>query len=171
MAGSAIRKVQSPSHPIAVCVGATSTTAGGNQADFMPFQASSTLTNEKTELAADFVLQILIDDISQPQAILETHPTLSNQRAIMTTLVPKFNLESGHPEIVFIADQSGSMSGTKNAALVKALRIFLKSLPFGVRFNICAFGSKFEFLFPESQAYNEDNVNKALTFVGAFAAQ
>jgi hypothetical protein len=108
MAKSAIRKVQSPSHPIAVSMGAMSTTEGGDQVPFKPSQASATLTLGSAELADDFVLQLLIDDISKPQAILETHPTIPNHRALMTTLVPKFTLEAAHPEIVFIADQSGS---------------------------------------------------------------
>ena len=89
----------------------------------------------------------------------------------MTTLVPKFALPQAHPEIVFIADQSGSMGGTKNVALVAALKVFLKSLPLGVRFNICAFGSHFEFLWPKSQAYNENNVNTAIAFVDSFVAR
>lgn len=171
MASSAIRKVQSPSHPIAVSMGALSTSEEGNQAPFAPSQASATLTKGSAELADDFVLQLLIDDISKPQAILETHPGHPNQRALMTTLVPKFALESAHPEIVFIADQSGSMSGSKNAALVKALKVFLKSLPLGVRFNICAFGNDFKFLFPKSEAYNEANLSTALAFVEIFQAK
>ncbi|KAK3710427.1 hypothetical protein LTR37_010270 [Vermiconidia calcicola] len=170
MATSAIRKVQSPSHPIAVSMGATSTTEGGNQSPFKPSQASATLTLGTTELADDFILQLLIDDINKPQAILETHPDLTNHRAIMTTLVPKFALEAAHPEIVFVADQSGSMQGSKNASLVSALKIFLKSLPLGVRFNICAFGSSFKFLWPKSQAYNEDNLNTAIAFADSFTA-
>ena len=170
MASSAIRKMQSPSHPIAVSMGGMSTAEGGSEAPFVPSQASATLTLRSTELADDFVLQLLIDDISKPQAILETHPNFPNQRALMTTLVPKFNLEPAHPEVVFIADQSGSMRGSKNASLVSALKVFLKSLPFGVRFNICAFGNSFKFLWPKSQAYNEDNVNTAISFVDSFTA-
>lgn len=168
MAGSAIRKVQSPSHPIAVSMG--SLASEGSASDFQPSKASATLTLGSTELADDFVLQILIDDISKPQAILETHPTLPNQRAIMATLVPKFTLQASHPEIVFIADQSGSMSGSKNDALKSALQVFLKSLPVGVRFNICAFGSRHKFLWPKSQAYNEANLATAVDFVNTFSA-
>lgn len=170
MAGSAIRKLQSPSHPIAVSMGSLSTAANGDKSAFSPAQASATLTNGTIELADDFNRQLLIDDISAPQAIVETHPSLPNQRALMTTLVPKFALEPSHPEIVFIADQSGSMSDCKNAALVKALKVFLKSLPLGVRFNICAFGNTFKFLFPKSLAYSEDNLNTALAFMENFRA-
>lgn len=170
---SNIRKVQSPSHPIAVTMGELSTSAqpASGSAPYSSSQASATLSQGSTELDGDFVLQVVIDDLSKPQAILEAHPILLNQRAIMTTLVPKFVLESANPEIVFIADQSGSMSGAKNTALVSAMKVFLKSLPLGVRFNICAFGNAFQFLWNSSQAYSEENVNRAIEFVNGFSAR
>ncbi|CAK1356789.1 unnamed protein product [Cercospora beticola] len=169
---SALRKVQSPGHPISVTMGEISlTNSDGGTKPYSPAQASATLTQGSTELGTDFILQVVIDDLSRPQAILEVHPSIPNQRAIMATMVPKFVLDPSYPEIVFIADQSGSMSGSKNASLVKALKVFLKSLPIGVRFNICAFGNRFEFLWETSQAYNEDNVNRAMEFVTGFDAQ
>lgn len=168
MGKSAIRKCQSPSHPIAVSMGATS--SEDPHAAFMPSKASAGLTLGTTELADDFVLQLLIDDISRPQALIEKHKDLST-RAIMATLVPKFNLETSYPEIVFIADQSGSMQGPKNAALVSALMVFIKSLPLGIRFNICPFGSMYKSLWPKSQAYNEANMKAAIDFVGTFTAE
>jgi hypothetical protein len=167
MGNSAIRKIQSPSHPIAVSMGATSSESV--QAAFMPSKASASLTLGTTELAGDFILQLLIDDISKPQVLVEKHKDLST-RAIMATLVPKFNLATSYPEIVFIADQSGSMQGSKNNALVSALTIFIKSLPLGVCFNICAFGSSYKTLWPKSQAYNEANMKAAIEFVGTFNA-
>ncbi|KAK4626246.1 von Willebrand factor A domain-containing protein 5A [Fulvia fulva] len=170
MGKSAVRKVQSPSHPIAVSMGGLSTGDQAQQAPFQPSQASATLTQGNTELSGDFVLQLLIDDMKKPQAILETHPLLPGQRAIMTTLVPNFVLEPAHPELVFIADQSGSMSGAKNTSLVAALKVFIKSMPLGVRFNICAFGNSYKFLWPQSQAYSEKHVDEALAFVNTFAA-
>ncbi|TKA64515.1 hypothetical protein B0A55_11309 [Friedmanniomyces simplex] len=168
MVSSAIRKVQSPSHPIAVSSGSLSTAVSRDA--FKPHQASASLTLGTTELAQDFVLQLLVDDVDKPRAMLETHPTLPNQRAIMATMVPSFTLEPAHPEIVFIADQSGSMEGIKNAALVKALKIFLKSLPLGICFNICAFGNHFKYLWPQSQAYTASNLQQAVDFVETFSA-
>ncbi|KAK5695796.1 hypothetical protein LTR97_008216 [Elasticomyces elasticus] len=168
MVSSAIRKVQSPSHPIAVSSGSISTSASTDI--FKPHQSSATLTLGTTELAQDFVLQLLADDLNKPRAVIETHPTLPNQRAIMATLVPNFVLESAQPEIVFIADQSGSMQGTKNTALVKALHVFLKSLPLGVKFNICAFGNNYDYLWPKSQAYNAENLQRAVECVSSFSA-
>lgn len=170
MAGSAIRTAQSPSHPIAVSMGVLSTAVvddNATAAPFTPSQASATLALGTAELAADFILQLTIDKLTQPLALLETHPTLPNHRAIMTTLVPSFTLPPSHPEIVFIADQSGSMTGASNTALISALKVFLKSLPAhtGGRFNICAFGSTHRFLWPESQIYNENTMAPALTFI------
>jgi hypothetical protein len=167
MGKSAIRKLQSPSHPIAVSMGAVSSDSA--QETFAPSKASTTLTLGTTELADDFIVQLVIDDISKPQALVERHPDLPT-RAIMATLVPKFNLVTSHPEIVFIADQSGSMGGSKNDALKSALTVFVKSLPLGVRFNIIAFGSSFKALWPRSQSYNEANMKAAIEFIGTFNA-
>lgn len=167
MGKSAIRKLQSPSHPIAVSMGAISSDAA--QETFAPSKASTTLTLSTTELADDFVVQLLIDDISKPQVLVEKHPDLLS-RAVVATLVPKFSLPTSHPEIVFIADQSGSMQGSKNDALVSALMVFVKSLPLGVRFNILAFGNSFKALWPKSQAYNEVNMKAAIKFIGTFRA-
>lgn len=164
---SAIRKLQSPSHPIAVSLGTISTDAA--QETFTPSKASTTLTLGKAELAIDFVVQLLIDDISKPQVVVEKHPDLPSC-AIVATLVPKFNLPTSHPEIVFIADQSGSMQGPKNDALVSALKVFVKSLPLGVRFNIIAFGNSFKALWPKSQAYNEASMKAAIGFIETFRA-
>jgi hypothetical protein len=110
MEGSAIRKVQCPSaHPISVDIGVLSTTLGS-----IPdvSKASASLVLPTTELLTDVVLQILIDDVGSPKAILEKH-SLPGRQAIMTTFVPQFKLKPIRPEIIFIADQSGSMRGAK----------------------------------------------------------
>ena len=101
-------------------------------------------------------------DSDKPKAVLETHPTIPGQRALMATLVPKTNVQQSKPELIFVADQSGSMRGARTATLVAALRVFLKSLPVGVKFNICYFGSSHSFLFPESQVYDQQSLGKAL---------
>ncbi|KAL8639851.1 MAG: hypothetical protein Q9228_003159 [Teloschistes exilis] len=164
--GSFIRGVQSPTHPIAVTMGNTSTTTGQ---DPSMHQASSTLSLGSSELDKDFVLIVLTKDTGTPKALLETHDTISQQRAMLITLVPRFSLPQSHPEIVFVADRSGSMSG-QIPTLVSALKVFLKSLPVGVKFNICSFGSTSSFLWPKSQAYSRDSVNEALAHVDSFDA-
>lgn len=165
--GVPIKKVMSPSHPIEVSLGTLSTST--NDEDSSISKASATLALGTTELEKDFVLQVVVKDVGVPQAILETHPTLPNQRALMTTLVPKFNLKSQKPEIIFIADRSGSMAGNI-PTLVSALKVFLKSIPTGCMFNICSFGTDFEFLWPKSQLYGQDTLAHAIKYISKFGS-
>ena len=69
-------------------------------------------------------------------------------------------------EFIFLLDCSHSMywempsfdgQGTINSIrlAVKALRLFLHSLPAGSKFNVIAFGTEFHAFFNESQPYNE----------------
>ncbi|KAH7230458.1 von Willebrand factor type A domain-containing protein [Fusarium redolens] len=162
--GSAIKSIQSPSHPLSVEIGTTSTT---KSQDPSLQRASATLQQSTTHLEQDFVVQVVATKLGEPSAILETHPTIPNQRAIMTTLVPKFKLPAGKPEIVFICDRSGSMGG-QIPGLKTALQIFLKSLPVGVKFNICSFGSRFSFLWDRSQTYSQETLDKAVQHVETF---
>lgn len=164
--GSIIRGLQSSSHPIAVTMGRTSTM---DEDSFNNNHASATLTLGSTELDKDFVIVVLAKGTDTPRALLETHPTIPNQRALMATLVPKFNIPSISPEIVFVVDRSGSMGG-KIDLVVAAMKIFLKSLPVGVKFNICSFGSHHSFLFKKSKTYDQSSLKDALKHLESFAA-
>jgi len=169
--GSQIKSVQSPSHPISVTIGNTS--AGEASGAEMSLQkASATLSLGSAELGQDFVLHVVATNTANPVAVLETHPTIPNHRALMATLVPKFNLPSSKPEIVFLCDRSGSMgSGNKIPNMKSALNIFLKSIPVGVKFNICSFGSHHELLFKRgSQTYDASSLAKATAYVEKFDA-
>jgi len=76
---------------------------------FNPQHALATLGQTTTELDEDFILLIKCASLSSPAALLEVHPTIPNSKALMVTLVPKFNLpKSAKPEVVFIVDRSGS---------------------------------------------------------------
>lgn len=163
---SSIQSLQSPSHPIAVTLGKTSTTS-----DEVPVmhKASATLALGSAQLDDDFVLMISNKDNGTPTAFLETHPDIPNQRALMVDLVPKFSLPPGRPEIIFVADRSGSM-GHQIPTLIAALQVFLKSLPLGVKFNICSFGSRYTFLWPKSRAYDNDSLKEAISHVQGFRA-
>ncbi|KAF7128279.1 hypothetical protein CNMCM5793_002821 [Aspergillus hiratsukae] len=164
-----IREIQSTSHSLSVALGRVSVTA--SDAAFNPAQASATvnLKEDRNALSRDFVLLVKADGLDTPRAMLETHPTIPSQRAIMTTLVPKFGLDPIKPEIIFVVDRSGSMSD-KVDTLKSALRVFLKSLPVGVFFNICSFGSSYSFLWPKSLLYTAESLREALTFVDSVSA-
>jgi hypothetical protein len=165
--GCPIKSIQSPSHPVSVEIGRCSTSPIDNEPSLR--KASATLTLENMALDRDFILQVAAPSISQPSAVLETHLTLPNQRALMTTLVPSFSLPPEAPEIVFICDRSGSM-GDKIPNLKRALNIFLRSLPVGVKFNLCSFGDHHDFLWAKSQLYGDKTLEKAVKHVEKFAA-
>ncbi|KAF2815108.1 uncharacterized protein BDZ99DRAFT_378382, partial [Mytilinidion resinicola] len=163
-----LQKIQSPTHPIAVSLGTLSTSS--DNAQFSSNKASATLALGKAELDADFVLQVVAKDVGVPQALLETHSSIPNHRALMLSLVPKFSLKPSKPEIVFIADRSGSMGGGPMKTSISALQVFLKSLPVGVRFNILSFGSRHELLWPQSKLYSQDALDQAMKYVSKFSA-
>ncbi|EUC48580.1 hypothetical protein COCMIDRAFT_23746 [Bipolaris oryzae ATCC 44560] len=166
--GIPIKKIVSPSHPIQVTLGSLSNSAIDEDQSLS--RGSATLALGTTALEKDFILQVVPKDIGVPQAILERHPILPNQRALMATLVPKFNLKSQKPEIILIADRSGSMQGENITTLISALKIFLKSIPLGCTFNICSFGSRHQFLWHESQIYDEKTLQQAIKHVQDFDA-
>lgn len=168
--GCNIKSIQSPSHPISVNIGTLSTAADSDQPSL--HKASATLALGSAELDKDFIIHVVATNTGEPVAVLETHPTIPSQRALMTTLVPKFTLPPSRPEIVFLCDRSGSMGlGHQIPNLKSALQLFLCSLPVGVKFNICSFGSHHTFLFPEgSRSYDKGSLDEALRHVKTFEA-
>ena len=73
-------------------------------------------------------------------------------------------------DYIFLIDRSGSMSGTPITLAVKALKLFLHSLPIGSRFNVFSFGSNFSSLFLTSQPYCQESLDHAVSVVSTFTA-
>ena len=144
---SFIQTIQSPSHPILVSMGILSTPHHTTQP--LMHQASATLALETTHLSKDFILIISSKGNGLPTAFLEAHASIPNQSALMVDLVPKFSLPSARQEIIFAADRSGSMVN-QIPTLISALKVLRKSLPVGVKFNICSFASTPSFLWSKS---------------------
>lgn len=165
--GSFIQKILSPTHPIAISMGTTSLAPN---AEPTMTKASASLSLGMAQLDTDFILLLITKDTGAPKAVLENHPTIPNHRALMATLVPKFSLPPERPEIVFVCDQSGSMSGSRNTLVIQALKILLKSLPIGVKFNICKFGSHHSFLWPRSVTYSQHTLDEAILHADSFSA-
>jgi hypothetical protein len=134
-----------------------------------PRAASVRLT--ESHLEKDFVLDLTTkpqDDQNFPLACIETHPTLTNQKAMMLTIPPKFMLQSHgavrDAEIIFVADRSGSMED-KIDSLKSAMEYFLKSIPSSWHFNIWCFGSESESLWSASRPYTRASLEEALAYV------
>ena len=62
------------------------------------------------------------------------------------------------------------MGGTPIKVAKEALKLFIKSIPEGSKFNVVSFGSNFESIWNESQDYSNENVDEALSKVSAFDA-
>ncbi|CAG9939771.1 unnamed protein product [Clonostachys rosea f. rosea IK726] len=166
--GSFIESLASPSHPVVVSIGALSTAEASSERSFN--KASAVLHQTNSTLDHDFVIEVSAKGLMEPTAVLELHPTIPNQRALMATLVPKFNMPvSELPEIVFLCDRSGSME-TNIINLVVALTTFLKSLPIGVKFNIFSFGSSYTSLWPRSRKYDQETLDQAVAHINTFRA-
>ncbi|KAJ5503490.1 hypothetical protein N7463_006364, partial [Penicillium fimorum] len=170
--GLVLRELESPSHRVKVSLGRVSSTLA-TSSTFEPSQASASVIPQQHDtsvvLGQDFILLIKADGLDTPCALLESHPTIPNQRALMASLVPKFSLRPTSPEVVFVIDRSGSM-WDKIPTLKSALRVLLKSLPVGICFNICCFGNDYSFMWATSQVYDECSLKDALGFVDTIDA-
>lgn len=165
-----IQEIQSPSHPLSVTLGRHS--FHESSSSFDPKLASAKIGNGGTSLKSldeDFVLMIRAEGTDRPRGFIAPHPTDPRRSVMLLTLVPKFVLPQQLPEVVFIIDRSGSMAG-KIGTVKTALNLFLASLPIGVHFNICSFGSHHTFMFPLSKAYNEHTLAEAKAYVSVMEA-
>ncbi|KJZ74275.1 hypothetical protein HIM_06281 [Hirsutella minnesotensis 3608] len=168
--GCSIKSIRSPTSNISVSIGKASEFSSAKDEPPSASRASATMCLGATGLWLDFVIQISVDGLTAPSAVLETHPD-SQRRAPMTTLVPRFHLPTTKPEVVFVCDRSGSMDDDhKMPNLIAALQLFLKSLPVGTKFNICSFGDHHTFLWPKSRVYSQSNLDAAVKHVQKFQA-
>lgn len=162
-----IKGISSPTHPVALGFGEE--TEGGLQ------KMSATLSQMQSHnLDKDFILEVKLgkkSDSIKPWAILEKHPTIPGQSAVMVSFLPRLKLRKVKPEVIFVLDQSGSMFYNIQS-LRSAMEVFLKSLAAGVKFNICSFGSRYEFMFSDekSKPYTEDTMEQALKYVSTLDA-
>ena len=152
---SEIASISSPSHPIGGILTGTI--------------AQITLSNTSPALDKDVVVLVTTKDVDIPRCVIETTPT---SKCAMLTLVPNFNIPFASTEVIFVVDRSGSMHYEMDA-VKRALQLFLRSLPVSpeICFNICSFGSFFDFLFPDgSMKYDADSLNTADRYVACLDA-
>jgi len=151
---TAIRGVESPTHPIA--------------ADLAGTRATVRLGERETTLDRDFVLDVRLDAPEKPRAWIEVDE--AGRRAALLAFVADLPTEEQPAETIFVVDRSGSMQGSSIAEARNTLQLCLRSLPAGSRFNIVGFGSTVEMLFPESRRYDDRSLEEASRHVKAMDA-
>lgn len=93
-----------------------------------------------------------------------------NDAVFALSFVPDLPNGSVFGEFVFMVDRSGSMNGSHICNAKEALVLFLKSLPTTAYFNVVSFGSYTRTLFPNSQPYNQENLEKACVYMNSIRA-
>ncbi|EAW25597.1 VIT and vWA domain-containing protein [Aspergillus fischeri NRRL 181] len=180
---TAIRKMESRSHPISVEMGAVSHKsftdfAASASSDMLDYsKGRATLSDRKAVLGHDFVLHILCSsrEFSRSRAIAASQPGQPSLSTIAVTVHPgdlfcqNVNMEDFVGEIIFMADRSGSMK-SKIPSLINVMNIFLRSLPEACSFNIASFGSQVTWLWPFSMRYSQTNLDVAAKHVDSFKA-
>ena len=78
--------------------------------------------------------------------------------------------EVANGEFIFILDRSGSMDGERIVSALKALELFIRSIPPKSKFNVVSFGSSYLPLYPNSIIFNNENMNDALNRIKSFEA-
>lgn len=151
-----------------------------SQADsgLKPKRATARLSINQTAMDKDIVFIIPFPDEVFPKsrALLAT-PSGSSHTAMMVNVSPselfsdlRESMDEFEGEILFLADRSWSMDGSKISSLKDALLVFLKSLPAKCKFNIYSFGDHASSLWSHSSAYNESTMQQALDHVSTFQA-
>ena len=157
---SAIRGIESPSHPVSI--------------DLDGSRGTVTLGTAETALDRDFVLVVRLAESARPAVLVERAP--DGTHVAMLTFAPRFGegrivaTDAAKGEIVFVVDRSGSMNGSSIEEARNALQLCLRSLPAGILFNIVGFGSTFQKLFPKSRHYDEKSLAEASAHVKALKA-
>jgi hypothetical protein len=181
-----IRDIESHNHPItygfdnahtswASFLAANISPPGLRRRKKKMMKATVRLSQTTISFDKDFVLEIKMAhrSLSKSQAVVETHSRLLDHKAFMLTLSSEFAVspipQNRYPEIIFIADRSGSMM-EKIATLKSSLEVFLRSIPENCRFNILSFGSSSDFLWKQSKPYSPETLKTASEYVSEFEA-
>ena len=140
---------------------------------YCPSHKINVIDEDKTErvevlnydLSRDFKLQIELKNELSSSAI--TSKTIDGKDMIYLSFMPEIldSYEDSEKEYLFIIDVSGSMSGKKLDETKRAVIECLKQLDVGDKFNIIPFETEFEAMNVESIEYNEENMQKAISYI------
>ncbi|MDY7225793.1 VIT domain-containing protein [Hyalangium rubrum] len=124
-------------------------------------------------LDRDFVLTVRSEDPSASLTTLVTHRQGEYPGAFALTVVPDLLGLAGGPkrqEVVFVVDTSGSMDGESLPQAQGALRLCLRHLREGDRFNIIAFENSYRTFSPEPVVFTQKTLEQADRWVAALRA-
>ncbi|MCB9593028.1 MAG: VWA domain-containing protein [Sandaracinaceae bacterium] len=152
--GSALRRVESPSHPIR-----TELREGGARVE---------LAQDDVALDRDVVILVEAADRSQPVAMVAREE--DGTRVAMLTFLPDVQTSDAGHEVIFLLDCSGSMGGESIASAKKALALCVRALATGDRFDIVCFGSTHRSLWGTSRAFDDASLEEAARFIGTIDA-
>ncbi len=149
-AGGPIAGVESPSHPVRVCLRETGATVE--------------LAREQTALDRDFVLVV---ETTEPH-----HPIARAVRGddgsgfCQVTFCPDLEARpQGASEVIFLLDCSGSMLGDSIDQARRALALSIRALEEGDSFQIVRFGNKFESLWRRPRPFDDDTLDEATRYI------
>jgi Ca-activated chloride channel family protein len=151
--------VESPSHKLDV-----SRAEGGTRVK---------LSQPNVALDRDLVLSVRSPDTSTPLTTLVTHRKGEGPGTFALTVVPDLlGMATGHKrqEVVFVVDTSGSMAGESLPQAKGALRLCLRHLREGDRFNIIAFENSYRLFSPEPVTFTQKTLEQADRWVTALRA-
>jgi Ca-activated chloride channel family protein len=152
-----IRSIQSPSHAVA-------------SKELAEHEYRVCLSAGLTQMDREIVLDLNLGEEAEPKA--ESMIGADGRAYVAVTFIPQMEepSEAQSSEVIFILDCSGSMQGSSIAQAKTALDLCLRHLSAGDRFNICRFGSTFEWLSPEPLAYSQETLERAVSYVGRIQA-
>ena len=152
---SAIKKMESKTHAI-------KTEKVSDLAEDA-YKMVASFWNVVEPMGKDLVVNIAQEKRHEPSCQLEM--AADGSGCAMLTVIPEFEVESEHVEIIFLVDCSGSMDGVRIAAARHALGNLLESLPPTCHFNIFRFGSGFNSMFESSVPWSPESLKKGKEYV------
>lgn len=130
------------------------------------------VTGQWTNMVPNTDLRLVYDVAAGPltASVLSTWPQDEEQGYFVLLARPTFDLQAVPPQqknVVFVVDQSGSMSGEKMQQAREAAKFVLQNLRPGDHFNIISYHSTIQMLSPEPLVFNDQSRSQAMGFVNS----
>jgi Ca-activated chloride channel family protein len=152
--GTALLRVESPSHPLRTTLDEAWTRVELSQAE--------------TALDRDFVLLVERRALEQPRAYVAREA--DGRRVVMLNFMPDdLESEQGH-EVLFLLDCSGSMQGESIAQAKRALALCIRALGERDSFNVIRFGSQHRSLWTAPRRFDQSSLDEATRHVTSIEA-